>query len=140
MKQEKSCGIIPFLIKDNELYVLLVKQHNGVVGFPKGHVENNETEEETALRECLEETNIVPVLVDGFKEEISYYMPEYDANKTVVFFIGMINNLDTKKQESEIENIYICKIEKALDMISFDDTKTLLNNAVNYITQMKGLK
>ncbi len=135
MKQKKSCGIIPFLIKDNELYVLLVKQHNDVINFPKGHVENNETEEQTALRECLEETNLVPILVDGFKEEISYYMSEYDANKMVILFIEMINNSDTKKQESEIENIYICKIEKALDMISFDDTKNLLNKAVAYLKQ-----
>ena len=54
MKYEKSCGCI---IIDNRK-VLLVKQTSGDWGFPKGHVENNETEIETAIRETKEETNI----------------------------------------------------------------------------------
>ena len=44
MKKEKSCGVIPFCSIGNENRVILIKQNNGVVGFPKGHVEINETE------------------------------------------------------------------------------------------------
>ena len=40
-----------------------------------------------------EETNITPLLISGFKEEISYYITECDVNKTVVFFIGFVNEL-----------------------------------------------
>ena len=60
MKQEKSCGIIPYLLIDNEIHYLLVKQNNGFICFPKGHVEIGESEEETALRECFEETGRYP--------------------------------------------------------------------------------
>lgn len=35
MKHEKSCGCI--IIEDKK--VLLIKQTNGIWGFPKGHVE-----------------------------------------------------------------------------------------------------
>ena len=88
MKQQKSCGVVPYTITDNEIFVMLVKQTNDVICFPKGHVEENETEEETAKRECMEETNTDVELVEGFREEEGYYMEEYDAYKTVVYFLG----------------------------------------------------
>ena len=59
MKNEKSCGCI---IIDNGK-VLLVKQTAGHWGFPKGHVETNETEIETAIRETKEETNLSTISV-----------------------------------------------------------------------------
>ena len=54
MKHEKSCGCI--IIEDKK--VLLIKQTNGIWGFPKGHVEENETELQTAEREVKEETGL----------------------------------------------------------------------------------
>lgn len=133
MQYEKSCGIIPFYKKNNELHVVLIKQNNGVIGFPKGHVEPNESEEETASRECFEETNLKPTLVKGFREETTYYMAEYDATKTVVLFIGLIESLDIKKQISEVADIYLCDIKTALEKISFEDSKTILKKAVSYL-------
>ena len=137
MKKEKSCGVIPFCSIGNEVRVILIKQNNGVVGFPKGHVEINETEEETALRECKEETNLTPTILKGFRDEISYYMPEYDAYKTVVFFIGMVDDISFKRQESEISDIVVLNIQDALDAISFKDTKSLLKKAYKYFTKMQ---
>ena len=54
MKKEKSCGCI--IIENNK--VLLIHQTKGHWGFPKGHIEENETEFDTALREVKEETNL----------------------------------------------------------------------------------
>lgn len=133
MKYEKSCGIIPIYIENNEIKVVLIKQNNGVIGFPKGHVENNETEKETALRECFEETNLEVSIIDGFKEEISYYMSEYDSYKTVVFFIGLVKCFKTKIQESEVSEIFLTTFEDAYDKITFDDTKLLLKKVEQFI-------
>ena len=55
---EKSCGAIVFTLENGEIKYLLVEEMSGCHSFPKGHVENNETEEETALREIKEETNL----------------------------------------------------------------------------------
>ena len=42
-------------------------------GFVKGHVEDNETEKETALRELKEETGLSKVeFIEGFKEKTHY--------------------------------------------------------------------
>ena len=133
MKHEKSCGIIPFIIDDNKVSVLIIKQNNGVIGFPKGHVELNESEEETALRECLEETGLQAEIVEGYREETSYYMPEYDAQKTVVYFVGIVKDINIHKQDSEISDVQIVDIDKALELITYDDTKRLFVKAAEHI-------
>lgn len=137
MKTEKSCGVIPIYYDNDELRVVLIKQNNGVIGFPKGHVKINESERETALRECFEETNINVELIEDFKEEITYYMAEFDAYKTVVFFIGEIIQGDITKQESEISEIFICSKEEALDIITFNDMRQLFVKAVAYLEKRR---
>ena len=42
--KEKSCGAIIYKEENRELKFLLVHQHNGHFSFPKGHMEENETE------------------------------------------------------------------------------------------------
>lgn len=135
MKYEKSCGVIPFIIVDNNVLVLIIKQNNDVVGFPKGHTEPNESEEETAIRECLEETGLRPSIVEGSRLETSYYMPEYDAQKTVVFFVGIVKDINFRKQDSEISDIQIVSVTEAFNRITFDDTKKLLFKALEFLKQ-----
>lgn len=136
MKQEKSCGVITYIVINNEINYLLVEQNNGYTCFPKGHVENNETEEETALRECYEETGLKPKLVKGFRESIDYYMPDFDAMKEVVFFIGKIDNLDYHRQEKEIKDIKLCKYEEAYNYLMFDNWQELLFKANEFIKKL----
>lgn len=62
-KKENSCGIILFRTPQKK-EVLIVQQQNGDWGFPKGHIEYNETVEETALRELQEEVGITDVSID----------------------------------------------------------------------------
>ena len=59
MKSEKSCGAIVLSPDNTNRKVLLIKHENGGHwAFPKGHVEEGETEVETALREIKEETGL----------------------------------------------------------------------------------
>jgi tRNA nucleotidyltransferase (CCA-adding enzyme) len=53
----KKCGIIVFNT-DVKKYLLVYGKKSHKWGFPKGHMEPMETEEETALRELKEETGI----------------------------------------------------------------------------------
>ncbi len=135
MKQQKSCGVIPYMIKDGEPYFLLVKQTNNVVCFPKGHVEKNETEEETALRECMEETNTKVSIVDGFRQEMGYYMEEYDAYKTVVYFLGKIESNDFAKQESEISDILLCNADETMKLLVYDNIKEIFAKALEVMNR-----
>ena len=136
MKYEKSCGVVTYIIINNEIYYLLVRQTNGFLSFPKGHVEDDETEEETALRECLEETALKVALKRGFREVINYKIPEIDVDKDVVLFIGEIDNLDYHKQEKEIADIQVYKYHEAYNLLEFDNWKQVLKKANNFLTKL----
>ena len=86
MKREKSCGAIVYRMVNEKPQILLIKHKNGGHwSFPKGHIELNETEQETALREIKEETGIDVVLDPSFRETV-HYSPKKDTNKEVVYF------------------------------------------------------
>lgn len=121
MKREKSCGCI--IIDNNS--VLVVKHNAGHWDFPKGHVENNETEEQTALREVKEETNIDVEIIPGYRYVIEY-SPKEDVLKQVVFFIAKKISSEIKAQESEISEIKWLKLDDALEQITHNDSKELL--------------
>ena len=101
---EKSCGTIPYTIKNGTVCYLLVKaKDDGYCGFPKGHVEKNESEEETALRETLEETSIHTQINSAFRYEISYQMGNGNT-KTVVYFLAKFQN-QTPKRNKDFEDL-----------------------------------
>ena len=57
--------------KENEKFVfLLVYQSNGHYSFPKGHMEEGETEIETALREVKEEGYLVEYMDKAVKRSV----------------------------------------------------------------------
>ena len=136
MKCEKSCGVVTYILINNEIHYLLVRQTNGFLSFPKGHVEGNETEEETALRECLEETSLKVTLNKGFREVINYQIPEIDVNKDVVLFVGEIDNLDYHRQEKEIADIQVYKYQEAYNLLEFDNWKQVLKKANDFLTKL----
>ena len=136
MTYEKSCGIVPYIVKDGEIHFVLITQNNGITCFPKGHVEKGETEEQTALRECFEETKLEVNIIPGYRDATTYYMTEYDAEKTVVYFLGKIKNLEYQKQDSEIKAIQMCDYKKALKAITYDDTRRILKSAYKFLKNM----
>ena len=136
MKYEKSCGVVTYILINNEIHYLLVRQTNGFLSYPKGHVEGNETEEETALRECLEETALKVTIKKGFREVINYQIPEIDVNKDVVLFVGEIDNLDYRRQEKEIDDIQVYKYQEAYNLLEFDNWKSVLKKANEFLTKL----
>lgn len=123
MKYEKSCGCI---VIDNEK-VLLVKHNAGHWDFPKGHVEENETEMETAIREVKEETNVDVEIQEKNRYVIEYSHKE-DTTKQVVFFIAKKINGNIKAQESEISIVKWMSFEEALNTITYDNTRKLFED------------
>lgn len=132
MKKEKSCGILVF-DKDE---VLVVFHNLGHYGFPKGHVEKGETEEETAIREVKEETNCDAKIIPGFREVITY-SPKPNVMKDVVFFIGEALTKDLKPQEEETSDVFFIKQENALRTITHEEERSVLEKALEF---KKGIK
>ena len=137
MNYEKSCGIVPYIVINGEILYILITQNNGITCFPKGHVEAGESEEETALRECYEETKLEVDIIPGYRDTSTYYMPEYDAEKTVVYFLGKIKNLEYHKQDSEIKDIQMLNYKEARKAITYDNTRSILITADKFLKSKK---
>lgn len=121
MKVEKSCGCIVIDGRN----VLLVKQTKGHWSFPKGHMEEGESEIQTAVREVKEETN-VDVIPDETKRYVEEYLMDNGNMKQVIYFVSKQASSNIKAQESEIAEIAWLPFEKALETITYDNTRELL--------------
>lgn len=123
--EEKSCGCIIL----NNKKVLLVHQNKGNWGFPKGHIEDNETEQETAIREVKEETNI-DVQIKNNKRFSEQYITDKGTLKEVIYFIAKPLSGNIKPQEEEIKEIKWVNINEAFDIISYDNTKEMFKEVL----------
>ena len=123
---ENSCGAIVF--NENTEKILLVKMHNGNWGFPKGHIEKDETKEETAIREVLEETNVRIKIIPDFEREVKY-IPNEKTIKKVTIFMGITQDEEVTIDTSEIEDFKWCTYEEALKLVTYKLQKDVLENA-----------
>lgn len=137
MRYIKSCGFIVFTVLSGERRYLIIKSHNGDVGFPKGHVEEGESEIETALRELMEETGVDVRVIDGFRRRLEYELPDTpDAMKEVVYFLGECLRPEAlTPQESEVAEATFLPFADAVRLLTFDQTKRLLFEAEEFITR-----
>ena len=132
MKKEKSCGAVVFKEEQGEINLLIIKQHDEYWHFPKGHVEENETEEETAIREIKEETNIDVEIDNNFRKVITY-SPKEGVLKDVVFFIGKATSFDIEIDPDELIDAKWVKPEEARDYFVYQDTIDLYEAALKYL-------
>ncbi len=127
---EKSCGAVVYRrTNKNDIKVLLVKNHNGKCWtFPKGHVEENETEQQTALREIKEETGLDVKIESDFRQTSIYY-PFGKVKKKVVFFLAKADESTVNMQQSEIDYYLWASIPDALKICSHENDVKILSEA-----------
>jgi tRNA nucleotidyltransferase (CCA-adding enzyme) len=135
--EERSCGIIPFLKRDQTYFFLIVKHNDWHRWFPKGHVELDESEIETAKRELWEETGIDDIrLINNKKFLERYVIPtEWLAiKKTVIYFLWALSidiASDINIKDGEILEYKIDNYNNIQKYLTFDSTKIILKNAFN---------
>ncbi len=126
MKKEKSCGAIVYRQRDNWAEVLLIRHKNGGHwAFPKGHVEKQETEEETALREIREETGLSVKLDTSFRHMVTY-SPKPGVLKDVVYFAGELSGGAQKAQEEEVTGMKWEAPQQALSSVTYENDRETL--------------
>ena len=131
-------------------HYLLLHYHSGHWEFPKGHIEGNESEEETVKREVAEETGLEDIkIIPGFKKYIKYFFRQYNekvseedrrAGKTpwvfklVTFFIAETKIKDVKISHEHLGFIWL-PIEEAIKKTTFKNSKKLLREANDFVLQ-----
>ena len=137
MNIEKSCGAVVYTIINNQIKYLLIQNHKGTYGFPKGHMENNETEIETALREVKEEVGVNVTLIEGFKVNDEYILTKKENTlKQVVYFLGVYSNQEYTYQKEELSNAFLVSYEEAINLLQFENLKRILKSANDYLMKI----
>ncbi|MFT4310709.1 MAG: bis(5'-nucleosyl)-tetraphosphatase [Candidatus Woesearchaeota archaeon] len=132
MQDAISCGAVLFRIQNAHVEYLLIKQRSQRWAFPKGHIEDGETHQQTALREIFEETGYQSLLIEEFKEEILYE----SVNKLVYFFLAQSLGKQIKKPNpQEILDVQWYSFEQAAQTLGHPHQIELLQKAHNYIIQ-----
>lgn len=130
---ERSCGAVVLDETESEKKVLLIKNKRSAHwGFPKGHIEEGESEKETAIRETKEETGIDIDIVDGFSCK-SEYTIQGKVEKAVVIFLAKAKNNRVVKQDEEIDEYIWVDFGAAMRMLKFENDRNILIKAKEYI-------
>ncbi|MBP0954607.1 MAG: NUDIX domain-containing protein [Oscillospiraceae bacterium] len=129
MTFEKSCGAVVYRKYHGNTEILLVKHINsGHWSFPKGHMEDGESEVETALREIKEETDLDVLIDPSFRETVTYF-PHRDTQKVVVYFVAKAKRQDFTPQADEIAEIRWVDLAHAQQLLSYENDRNIVNKA-----------
>ena len=133
MKMEKSCGAVIVRQTDTGREILLIRHRNGGHwAFPKGHVEKDETEEQTALREIREETGLAVKLDTGFRMVVTY-SPKPGVMKDVVYFAAELTGGTAQMQAEEVTDMRWVTPTKADALITYENDKDILRKYQAYL-------
>ncbi len=135
MRHERSSGIIVYKNNNNGLSFLFLVKKDGVLDFPKGHVEKGESEKESAIRETREETGL-ELQPDGKFRYIQEYWYRYAGErikKTVTMFLSRAPHDADVKISFEHQGFRWLSYEEALTNLSFKNQKEMLTEALSQI-------
>ena len=132
MKQEKSCGAVIFREDNTRRFCLILKSTQGHTTLCKGHVEKNETEHETAVREIMEETGLTVDFIHGFRNVITY-SPREGHIKDVVFFLARVSGGTLTCQPEEVADARFLPFEVALESLTHASDKAILQEAHRFL-------
>lgn len=135
MKIHRSAGIVPYFKNNAGIYYLLLQYAAGHWDFPKGHLEQEETNEHAAVRELQEETGLVLVPDPDFKESFSYFFIDHQGNnaeKTVVFFIASSHTQDIVLSP-EHQSYEWLPLPQALERLTYKNAQNLLQKINHFL-------
>lgn len=143
MKSEKSksCGGI-VIREDGKVAIVKHSGRHGIRLFPKGHIENGESEEACAVREIREEAGISDIeIIKKLGSYERYRMDEngeYDKGnlKEIVIFLAKTNQKDLlPATDPFIEGMEWVDIEKAPEMLDNKEDREFFNSIKSEIRQ-----
>jgi 8-oxo-dGTP pyrophosphatase MutT (NUDIX family) len=117
------------------MYILMIRhKHGGHRSFPKGHVEEGETEHQTAIREVEEETAVRIRITSDFCEKV-HYSPMPGVQKEVVYFMAMTDQKATHPHDGEIADVEWVPLDNAERSLTHENDKIVLRAAMKALRE-----
>lgn len=140
MRHEKSCGAVVFTRENGSIRYVIISSLTGDFGFPKGHAEGGESEEQTAYREIKEETGLTVSFIDGFKTSEEYFLMRDgvpSVKKRVEYFLAEYKDQTFSLQRSELSDIRLMAFDEALNSLKHESTKRMLTEANTFLNSIR---
>ncbi len=146
---EVSVGAVVFRrMRGGNIQYLMIQYRHGHWEFPRGHVEEGETEEETMYREIREETQLTELrLVKGFRESMSFSYTakgnereEREKEGRCIFIYKKVHFYLAESLGGEVhlshehKNYAWLPFEAAYNKLTFDNGRRILAAAHDYLT------
>ncbi|MFT5849731.1 MAG: bis(5'-nucleosidyl)-tetraphosphatase [Patiriisocius sp.] len=140
--RDYSYGVIPVIKTGDTWEVFILKQisyrgsDDRYWTFPKGHPEDGESQEETALRELKEESaitldSLAPEVM--FDQKYSFTHKEQHIEKSVCYYLGYAIDKTFQIQVEEVEEGRWCSFAEAREMLTHSIAKELLDGVTVYL-------
>lgn len=132
--KEICAGGVVFCRENNQLQMVVILDAYGKWTFPKGHVEDQEKIEETAIREIREETGLTDLKIIKKIGETDYQVHQPKVKpfiKRVHFFL-----IETKKQPLAIKSTDEIKaakwltVEEVQKTLDYENVREIFNQAL----------
>jgi len=151
MIREKSAGVIVYRMHPKEgLQYLLLFMHDNYWNFPKGHIEDGESETEAAIRELNEETGISDIgLIKDWRQQTHFFFRQEREGtselikKDLVLYLAKVEpdthiDISDKVSKNEVINGYgWMDFKAASKYLRFKNLKEILAEADFYINSEK---
>ena len=115
--------------------VLILQYENGTWAFPKGHLEGEETKQQAAEREVLEEAGVRADILEPIGE--TRYTNNQGEAREVHWFTMNAEN-ERVQFETTFMNGGFFSVERARELLSFPEDRDLLERAVLSRGQARG--
>lgn len=132
-----SAGAVVFTRTAGEPRFVIVEHLDGHHGFPKGGMEEGETDLETALREVREETGLAPRILPGFRSVELYALREKSNTvKQVIYYAAEYENQIPRPRPGEIRSVRLLSFDEAMRTFEFENTRAVLREAKAFLDEL----
>jgi len=140
-KQETAAGGVVFRVERGQPLFLLIRDSYRNWGLPKGHLESREDPPEAAVREVSEETGIEDLTLHGVIDTIDWYFRFRGRLIHKVCYFYLMESGTTRTSPQREEGITACRwvtLNDALDLISYENARAILERAASMVGSMNG--
>ena len=156
INSETSAGAVIYRKeKENFLFLLVYSKRNEEWGFPKGHIEDGETDIEAAQRETEEETGIKIDIKNFVKDfcfkdtyKIKGTLPETKGriiDKNVIYYLACYAENESgikpnaNNSGGEISKIQWMTFEQAVECLKYDKQKEVLKTVKQFLRKYRSI-
>lgn len=135
MAIEVTAGAVVYRHGSNGIEYLLLQSTNkgNFWGFPKGHVEDNETLLQTAQREIKEETTLTPPIDTSFHVYTEYDLPNGNRKQMTLYMAELKGQPTITLQKEEIKDYEWLPYDAARERLTYPNLKKLLDEADEHL-------